>query len=329
MAGTAFRPFAFRRLRAKTVGAACAALERAPVHLNHTLFLVMSLIWGATWIATKAGIAAVPPFFFGAARYVLVSAVLLFVVRDLRAVFGGGRAARIIITGTLVVAATYAFIYWGMQYVASGVSGVVNMAMNPICLFGFAILLGQEKPTWRHGLALVLGIGGLVLLFWGKAETTGSERELWGAASIVAASFAYCLGSVLSRPLLDQVSPLQLTAAQGLVGAVGLIALTLIVEPVSLDTVKALLTPAPLAGLLFLVFAGTFVAYTIFLRLVRDWGAPRAGLYSFVSPVAALALGALVYGEPLTWREMSGAAIMLIAAWIAVSRRATPEPPAA
>ena len=296
--------------------------------LDHLLFLVMSLIWGATWIATKAGLSAAPPFFFGAARYILVSAVLVFVVRDLRAVFGGGRALRIIITGTLVVAATYAFIYWGMQYVASGVSGVVNMSMNPIGLFGLAILLGQEQPTWRHALALLLGIGGLVLLFSGRAELSGSDMELWGAASLVGGALAYCLGSVLSRPLLDEVSPLQLTAAQGLVGAVGLTALSLAVEPVSLETVKALLAPEPLAGLLFLVIGGTFIAYTIFLRLVRDWGAPRAGLYSFVSPVVALVLGALVYGEPLTWREMSGAAIMLFAAWIAVTRRTAPEPSA-
>jgi len=294
--------------------------------LDHLLFLVMSLIWGATWIATKAGLSAAPPFFFGAARYILVSAVLVFVVRDLRAVFGGGRALRIIITGTLVVAATYAFIYWGMQYVASGVSGVVNMSMNPIGLFGLAILLGQEQPTWRHALALLLGIGGLVLLFSGRAELSGSDMELWGAASLVGGALAYCLGSVLSRPLLDEVSPLQLTAAQGLVGAVGLTALSLAVEPVSLETVKALLAPEPLAGLLFLVIGGTFIAYTIFLRLVRDWGAPRAGLYSFVSPVVALVLGALAYGEPLTWREISGAAIMLFAAWIAMTRRTAPEP---
>src|SRR3954468_1076325 len=198
----------------------------------------MSLIWGATWIATKAGLAAVPPFFFGAARYVLVSAVLLFVVRDLRAVFRG-RALRLISTGMLAVVATYAFIYWGMQYVASGVSGVVNMSMNPVCLFGLAILLGQERPRWRHALALVLGIAGLVLLFSGKATMTGSTTELWGAAALVAGALAYCLGSVLSRPLLDEVTPLQLTAAQGLVGAVGLTILSLVVEPVSLETVRA------------------------------------------------------------------------------------------
>jgi drug/metabolite transporter (DMT)-like permease len=312
----------------RAVAGIVPAIFSARMTLDHLLFLVMSLIWGTTWIATKAGLAAVPPFFFGAARYILVSAVLVFVVRDLRAVFGGGRALRIIITGTLVVAATYAFIYWGMQYVASGVSGVVNMSMNPVCLFGFAILLGQERPTWRHALALVLGIGGLVLLFSGKADVTGSSMELWGAAALVAGALAYCLGSVLSRPLLDQVTPLQLTAAQGLVGAVGLTVLSLTAEPVSGATIAALLSPAPLAGLLFLVIAGTFIAYTIFLRLVRDWGAPRAGLYSFVSPVVALILGALVFGEPLTWREITGAAIMLLAAGIAVTRRAPDAPPA-
>jgi len=298
------------------------------VTLDHLLFLIMSLIWGATWIATKAGIAAVPPFFFGAARYVLVSAVLVFVVRDLRAVFRG-RALRLIVTGMLVVVATYAFIYWGMQYVASGVSGVVNMSMNPVCLFGLAILLGQERPTWRHALALVLGIGGLVLLFSGKATIAGDTMELWGAAALVAGSLAYCLGSVLSRPLLDRITPLQLTAAQGLVGAVGLSALSLIAEPVSGATFAALLTPAPLAGVLFLVICGTFIAYIIFLRLMRDWGAARAGLYSFVSPVVALILGAIVYGEPLTWREIVGAAIMLLAAWIAIARKPVTETPPA
>jgi len=298
------------------------------VTLDHLLFLIMSLIWGATWIATKAGIAAVPPFFFGAARYVLVSAVLVFVVRDLSAVFRG-RALPLIATGTLVVVATYAFIYWGMQYVASGVSGVVNMSMNPVCLFGLAILLGQERPTWRHALALVLGIGGLMVLFSGKATMTGDSMELWGAAALVAGSLAYCLGSVLSRPLLDQITPLQLAAAQGLVGAVGLSVLSLIAEPVSGATFAAFVQPTPLAGVLFLVICGTFVAYIIFLRLMRDWGAARAGLYSFVSPVVALILGAIVYSEPLTWREITGAAIMLFAAWIAIARKPVPEAPAA
>ena len=287
--------------------------------VNHLLFLLMSLIWGVTWIATKAGIAAVPPIFFGAVRYTLVSIVLVSAVRDLRKVFAG-RGLRLIVTGTLVNTGTYAFLYWGMLFVASGVAGVINMSTIPVFLFGFAIFLGQEKPSWRHAAALGLGALGLVVLFSNKASFSGSAAELWGAAAVVAGSLAYCLGSVLARPLLDELTPIQVTAAQALVGAIGLAVLSLCLEPVTPATFAALLALAPLAGLLFVIVGGTFVAYTIFLRLMREWGAPRAGLYSFVSPVVALILGAQVFGEPLTWREATGAAIMLLAAAIAVAR---------
>src|SRR4051812_31190395 len=302
--------------------------ERVAVHLNHILFLAMSLIWGVTWAATKAGVLVVPPLFFGAMRYVVVFAVLLLMVGKLRATFGGGRAWRVVLTALLAVVATYGLLYWGMVYVPSGVAGVVNMSMNPVFFFALAILFGQQQPTWRHLGALALGIAGLFLLFSSQASFGGTALELWGAAAVVLASLAYCLGSVLARPLLKDVKPLELTAAQAIVAAVGLSVLSLGLEPVSLETFRVLLAPAPLAGLLFLVVGGTFVAQTIFLRLLHDWGAPRAGLYSFVSPVVALVLGALIYGEPLTWREMTGAAIMLLAAWIAVAPRAADAPAA-
>jgi drug/metabolite transporter (DMT)-like permease len=294
------------------------------VTLNHLLFLAMSLIWGMTWMATKVALAAVPPIFFGAARFALVSAVLLIAARGTLALLTGVLAGRVIVSGVLVNVGTYALLYWGMQFVASGITGVVNMAMNPVFLFGFAILAGQGRAGLRHLAALVLGIAGLVILFSGKASFAGSAIELWAAAAMVVASASYSLGSVLSRPLLARASPLQLAAAQGVVALIGLSVLSAALEPVSAATFAALLTPLPLAGLLFMVFAGTFVAYTIFLRLVRDWGAPRAGLYSFVSPVVALILGALVLGEPLTWREVAGSAIMLLAAAIAMAPRRGP-----
>lgn len=292
---------------------------------HHLLFLLMSLIWGITWIATKAGLSAVPPFFFGAVRYILVSAVLVITVGNLRATFGEGRALRIILTGTLVIVATYGLLYWGMVYVPSGVAGVVNMSMNPVFLFAFAILLGQEQPTWRHALSLLLGFAGVLVLFSNKASFSGAPRELLGAAAVVLAAPVYCLGAVLNKPLLRSVKPLDLTTAQSVVGAVGLTVLSLAFEPVSPATLWALFSPEPLAGLLFVVIGGTFIGYTIFLHLTRDWGAPRAGLYSFVSPVVALVLGALVYSEPLTWREILGGAMTLLAAAIAVAPRRGPK----
>lgn len=293
---------------------------------DHLLFLVMSLVWGMTWLATKVALATVPPVFFGAARFILVSVVLLAAVRGAIAALTGRRATRVIVSGVLINVGTYALLYWGMQFVASGVAGVVNMSMNPVFLFGFAILFGQERAGLRHLGALVLGIAGLLILFSGKASFAGTDAELWAAAAIIGASLSYSLGSVLSRPLLREITPMQLSAAQGLVAAIGMSLMSLALEPVSAATFAALLTPLPLAGLLFMVVFGTFVAYTIYLRLVRDWGAPRAGLYSFVSPVVALILGSVLLGEPLTWREVAGGALMLVGAAIAVVGRSAANP---
>ena len=119
--------------------------------LNHLLFVVMALIWGATWIAIKFGIATVPPLTFAAARYVLVAVTLLLFVPGTAKLLGPNpHRGRVIVTGLLTNAATYGLLFWGMQRVPSGISGLVNLSLIAVGLFALAILFGDERPTWRH-----------------------------------------------------------------------------------------------------------------------------------------------------------------------------------
>ena len=215
--------------------------------LNHVLFAIMALIWGATWIAIRAGIGEVPPVTFGAARYILVSAVLLLAVPGAWATLREPRfRSRVAATGLLVNALTYGLLFWGMQHVASGVAGLVNLSMIAVGLFGLAVLFGDERSTWRHAVALLLGVLGLVALFWGRLGVADSGAQFWGLAAIIAGTFAYCLGSVLSRPLLRAgLSPLQLSGAQAAVGAVGLGVAAALLEAPSPATLARLLAPGP------------------------------------------------------------------------------------
>jgi hypothetical protein len=64
-----------------------------------------------------------------------------------------------------------------------------------------------------------------------------------------------------------------------------------VLEPLPLGTLRALASPAPLAGLLFLVIFGTVAAYTIYLRLVRDWGAPHARSAGVTSSIVIWRIG--------------------------------------
>jgi drug/metabolite transporter (DMT)-like permease len=298
-----------------------AALRGNPgFRLELGLFAVMCLIWGSTWVAAKIGITAMPPFFFAALRYAVVSATLLLLVPGIPGLLRGPLGGRILLTGLLVNTGTYSLLLWGMQHVASGVAGLVNLPMVAVGLYGLALLRGEEKPSWRHAVALLLGLAGLAALFYDRLGLRGHALELWGVGAIILGTFSYCLGSVLSRPLLASATPLQLTGAQALTGGPGLALLSVLLEPVSLSSFAVLLQPGPLASLFFMIIFGTFIAYTIFLRLMQSWGASRAGLYAFVSPVVALLLGALAFGEPLGLKQAAGAVLLLGAAAIAVRR---------
>lgn len=286
---------------------------------NLFLFLLMAALWGTSWISIKAVVTDAPPIFASAIRYTIVGLLLAAMTRGVMKAFTGTWALRVVLTGLLVNALASGLLFWGVEHVPSGMAGLINLPLVVVFLYGLAIVFGEETPTLRHGLALLLGCGGLLTLLWGKADISGHVMELWGALAIVAATFSYCLGSVFSRPLLATFTPFQLTAAHAIVGAAGLYALAFLFESPKLSEAQALLAPAPLAGMCFLIIFGTIVAYTIYLRLVRDWGAPRAGLYAFIAPVVALLLGYVTYGEPLGLREVLGAALMLTAAGIAIA----------
>ena len=75
-----------------------------------------------------------------------------------------------------------------------------------------------------------------------------------------------------------------------------------------------------LPALATLVIGGSLIGFTIYLRLLRDWGAFHAGLYAFVSPVIAVTAGMVVLGEPFGWAEAAGAVLMFGAAAIALRR---------
>jgi drug/metabolite transporter (DMT)-like permease len=278
------------------------------------LFALMSLIWGLTWAAVKYGLQVMPPLLLAAARYLLTAMLLLFTVRGDREAFVKGRAPRAVAVAVLMNAATYGPLFWGMQHVASGLSGLVNLSLTPIMLFVLAAATGEERPSWRHALALAIGLAGLTALFWRRLGE--GSASIAGLIAIVVGTACYCVGSVLARPLVKAVPPLVFTKLQAAIGGSILLLAAIVMEP--LPPLSIFVTWQALGGLAFLSILGTIVGFSIYLVLLRDWGTARAGLYAFVSPVVALGAGALLFGESVGMAEIGGAALLIVAAAVAL-----------
>ena len=287
---------------------------------NHLLFFAMCAIWGATWIAIKTGVEAVPPLMFAALRF-LAAGLLMSGWLGLTAPKGfivGGDWRRLIVIAILMVTATYALIFWGMRHVDSGLAAVVNLSTVPIGLLVIGAAHGQARISIRQVFAMMIGVIGLVILFQPKSSGADSTLEAIGVVAIVVGTLAYCWGSVLNRPLLRRYSPLSISAASMLIGGLGLMGLSLLFEPAGFGSLAAFADPKVIASWLFLVFLGSIAAYTIYLRLLHDWGPARVGLYGFVSPAIAVFIGVALNQERFGVTEGLGSGLMLFAAWLAL-----------
>jgi drug/metabolite transporter (DMT)-like permease len=293
---------------------------------NAVFFAIMCLVWGLTFLPVKIASEHVPPIFVAAVRFWIAGALmLLWAGSDMLKVPAGTRG-RLLLTALLVNTGNYAFLFWGTAQAPSGLAAVVNLATIPVWSLLASRVIEGHGISGRRVLAILLGAVGLSFLFAtrlsaGATSASGNPLEIWGLVSVAFGTLLYCLGAVLTRKIAPSMPTLTLAGWQTVIGAVGLTVISLALEPVGLADLRALGTWPVWPALLTLVVGGSLMGFTIYLRLLRDWGAFRAGLYAFVSPVIAVSAGIVVLDEPFGWAEGLGALLMFAAAALALRSR--------
>lgn len=302
---------------------------------NTWLFLLLCAIWGSTWIGIKAGVEAVPPLFFAGTRFTVAGLILW----GFSAWQGSARIARrdwgrTAAAALLMITLCYGPLFWGMRHVDSGTAAVLELGLTPVALLGFALLLREERVSWITLVAIGLGLVGLAVLFGplvAEGWTSGDRDaglQIWGALAVASAAIVYGAGSVVARPLLRIYPSTLLAGATTLIGGMALLVLSFAFEPGSVQALRGNWGWAAWSGWVFLVLFGSLIGYTIYMQLLRDIGASRAGAYAFVSPVVAVGLGVTVMGETVSLLDGVGMVILLCSAWLAMIGKQEPEEPA-
>ena len=286
-------------------------------------FAFLCLIWGSTWLAMKVGVQTVPPAMFSALRWTAAGGMLLaFVVaRGEQLVLPPRLIKRVVLCSLLLICATAALSMYGVRHIASGLAAVLTSALTPLALLGFSVLTKQERFHPRALIALGLGLAGIFILFGPRAfKGELHVTEMVGAGLVIIGNLCYALGSVLSRPAMRTIPPVQLAAFTNLIGGLCLFVLSLGGEPGAVAALRLDWGLHAWLAVLFLLVPAALAASTIYFFLVRDWGASRTGTYAFISPVIAVLLGAGLNDEALGLTEALGIAMMLAASWMVLRR---------
>lgn len=296
---------------------------------NLLKFGVLCFVWGLTWIAVKLGVETVPPMMFAATRFMVAGAVLIALAwsRGQRSAFARADKTRLLFVSLLMITLCYGPLFWGMQFVPSGTAAVLEMSLTPLALLAFGIALGEEHWNGVRAFAMLLGGGGLGLLFAPSVNLAGIETglPLLGLVAIAWAAISSAWGSVLSKPLISNYGSARLSGLTTLIGGSVLLFISLAIEPRSAES---LVTPwewQAVGGWLFLVIFGSLLGYSIYMQLLRDIGPARAGSFAFVSPAIAVLVGVVFANEPAEPLRFIGMALMVLAAAVCLSADRLPR----
>jgi drug/metabolite transporter (DMT)-like permease len=284
-------------------------------------FAVIYLLWGGTFLAIRIAVLEVPPLFASGVRF-FVAGGLLYVFMRLRGepIPSALQWRNISIASLCMFVVTYAALFWAEQYVASGVTSVIEATLPIITVTLEVFVFRQQKFRWRTAAAVALGFCGVaILLFRGG----GQRLAVMPCMVILAAGVAWSLGAVLTRTLPRPRSAALLAGAQMLVG--GTVLLLLSGATGELHSWPVISLRASLA-LLYLIVAGSLIGFTAYLWLLTQMPATRVASHAYVNPLVAVALGYFVAGEALTPRMLLAAALVVMGVFLLLK---VPRPTAA
>lgn len=281
-------------------------------------FWLVSLIWGSSFLLMRVGVVEVPPAQLTFTRVGIaaigLNLVLLFTGRrypkDWRAL------GALVIIGIINSAIPFTLLAWGEQTVESGMTSIIQAITPMFALVIAHFAFADERMTPLKVLGVLLGFAGIVVL----ASRDFQDGNLLGAdlsgeLAIVGASLCYAIGASYSRKVLQKykvepvvVSTVAMTSAT-FAALLLMFAAPLIGEraPVGYNTLSA----SVLQSALLLGFLNTFIAYLLFYTVIAHLGAARTTMITYVIPVVAVTLGALVLNEQIDARMILGAALIM------------------
>jgi drug/metabolite transporter (DMT)-like permease len=282
------------------------------------LFIILCFSWGSTFLPLKLALLDLPPFLLAAFRFLLAGLVLSIWARkdtvkrkDLLAIS---------LAGLPVITGNYGFVFWGAQFLPSGLTGVLSFASVALIFPLFALLYRYEKPRPSIFIGLGIGILGFSLLAY---SVTGGLTALSfkGVLAIVAAALANGWGAMLTRPYIVSYGAKRVASLQMLAGGFILLLLSLGLEHPSMASLAALSHSKTLFSLLYLVAIGSVLGFTLYQHLLATWQLSSLASYNFVSPVISLMLGFMFLAERFETAELAAILLLLLATFFMARRR--------
>jgi drug/metabolite transporter (DMT)-like permease len=280
-----------------------------------SLYLLLCLIWGSTWLVIKVGYGGLGPFNVAALRFFLAGALLAPFVPLLGARWPRGETewGLVAFVGLVLFGADYGLIYWAEQFLESGLTAILFATLPLITIAIAHVYLPGDRITPRKLAGTLLAFGGVLGLFGDHLRIDTSKAG--PMLAVVASAVCAAATGVASKRFGSSLHAAALNAPAMLVGGLALGA-------VSIAAGEGFRMPADAAtwgAVLYLAVAGSVVAFLVYFSLLKTWSVTSLSFISVFTPAVALGLGFVFLDERPTPFTIVGAVLILVGVALALS----------
>lgn len=271
------------------------------------LWLVM-LLWALCFPLITLGLAFAPPLLLAALRSFVAGAALLLPAFVLRRPWPRGWRVWLALAGTGISLTSLGF---GGMFLAGGrvTPGLATVLANvqPLLAAGLAFFALGERLGPHRRVGLFLGFAGILLVAAPGFGAGSANSSPLGAAYIVLSAVGVAAGNVLLKWSAGRVDVLVATGWQLVLGGIPLLAAAL-----RFEATEQVTWDLPfIAVLLALSLPGTALAFTLWFSLLHRGELTDLNTFTFLTPVFALIVGALLFEEVLIPLELGGVTLIL------------------
>ena len=288
-------------------------------------FVLVTLIWGSTWIVIKGQLGVVPPSWSVTYRFA-VAAIAMFAFAAMRRerLWIGPRAmAFAAVLGIAQFALNFNFVYRAEQHITSGLVAVLfALLIVPNTLFGRAFLKTPLQGRFLAGAGIAIVGVGLMILHEYRVAAVGAGEVLLGTA--------LTLAGVMSASTANVMQGTAFARAQSMVA---MIAWAMLFGALA-DGAYAWITTGPpgieptavyLGGVHYLGIIASAVTFPLYFNVIRAVGPGQAAWSSVLIPIIAMGFSTAFEGYRWAALSIAGGMVALIGLVIAVAKR--PERP--
>lgn len=218
--------------------------------------------------------------------------------------------------GFFNAALPFVLISWAETHISSGLAAILNSTVPLFTILIASIFYKKDKFTLQHGIALLIGLAGVVFLSYNKLGN-GTDLQLLGIIAMLVAACGYAASTVFARRAENLVTPEQHSLGQMLAAVIFVTPAMLLTRPeVTLPHI-----PATWLALLWLGLIVSFIAALVWFQMIYEIGPSRASMMIYMFPLVGVLLGVIFLGEKANWQVILGGILILVSIYVVNSKR--------